>query len=761
MKKVSIYIVIIIAVLAVIIGLAAYAMRAPIVNVENMNTSTYLGGQVSLTTSGGGSMSSSISTILMSEGSANNKIEVANNTLNVTLTTSNDKQICCSYDIVWEWDQTNVTANQYSLTSGATKEFTLSGSYSDYYGNSTADTLGGSNISWFERQLQNYNASARSSSMTRATICNNPTQSSKVRTHSWNLATNFYNLNINQDAFKQSAFSGKAKVANVSCTNQKTLADYLASDAPRSGIDAVSSSPWILTSDHSGEWRYAGKNPDNYIDFNGELWRIIGVMPDMTYCTGEYGNANECNTTATGSLVKIIRNDSLGNFIWDYKKTGVGSSITDYGSNDWSDSQLQYMLNGIVTTGGGYFYHTGYDINNNLLHTNYKYNNSFVIQDINNHIFYGLMGGYYLSEGGTTVNVPSAASTANDYTQTSGTVSKKIESSALSQIATVKWDLYGTDSYTISTISLYDRERNINNTGAVYSDVSLPENRPVYWYGKVGLMYPSDYGYASNGNGSSSSTYSREDCIGHQIDEWDDTGDYKTYCALNDWLIFNNVTSTPETTGMNQWTITPGSSTSSAVFRIRWSGPNTLLPNASLATNYVRPVLYLKADTTFSGGTGTYDNPYRIDSRYYWFAYGTYTYPNNGGTLYASGSDIVSLVYIGQDTKHYACATIQNQEICLSQPYTQYGLKGHTVGTNFTTEQQNSIANALKKVFADAGVNINTETNCYKNSGYVDCYDPEVDVYCGLETDGSVYCGDDEENFNYCYINPDGTAQCE
>ena len=112
MKKVSIYIVIIIAVLAVIIGLAAYAMRAPIVNVENLNTNTYLGGQVSLTTSGGGAMSSSISTLLMSEASANNKIEVANNILNVTLTTSNDKQICCSYDIVWEWDQTNVTANQ-------------------------------------------------------------------------------------------------------------------------------------------------------------------------------------------------------------------------------------------------------------------------------------------------------------------------------------------------------------------------------------------------------------------------------------------------------------------------------------------------------------------------------------------------------------------------------------------------------------------------------------------------------------------------
>ena len=748
MKKVSIYIVIIIAVLAVIIGLAAYAMRAPIVNVENLNTNTYLGGQVSLTTSGGGAMSSSISTLLMSEASANNKIEVANNILNVTLTTSNDKQICCSYDIVWEWDQTNVTANQYSLTSGATKEFTLSGSYSDYYGNSTANTLGGSNISWFERQLQNYNASARSSSMTRATICNNPTQSSKVRTHSWNLATNFYNLNINQDAFKQSAFSGKAKVANVSCTNQKTFADYLASGAPRSGIDAVSSSPWILTSDHPGEWRYAGKNPDNYISFNGELWRIIGVMPDMTYCTGEYGNANECNTTATGSLVKIIRNDSLGSFLLDYKQTGVGSSITTAGSNDWSDSQLMLMLNGTN------YLKTGYDENNTKLHNSYTITSNIVAG--NGYNFYNATYSY-LDGNGTTVYVPSSATTSS-YTATSGTVPKKIGTTALSQIATVKWDLYGTSSFTTaaegSPAAFYNKERNIGNTGAVYNVTATGrEKRAVYWYGKIGLMYPSDYGYASNGDGS---TYSRSDCMGTEMYNWDSA----EACYENDWMYYVNATaSSVGTSNTYQWALSPHSGNAANAFCVDIDG---YVANCSVVddSNGVRTVLYLKADTTFTGGSGTYNDPFIIDSRLYWLAYGTYTYPNHGGTLYTSGSDTDSLVYIGQDTKHYACATIQNQEICLSQPYAQYGLRGHTVGTNFTTEQQNSIANALKKVFADAGVSVDIENDCYKNSGYVNCYDPNAEIYCGVNSDGSIDCGDEEENYEYCWLNPDGTAEC-
>ena len=217
MRKISIYIVIIVAILAVIIGLAAYATLTPIVNVENMNTNTYLGGQVSLTTSGGGVISGNISSLAMSQGNANNIVEIGNAILNVTMTSSNDKEICCSYDLVWEWDQTNVTTNQYSLTAGATKEYTLSGSYDEYYGNSTANTLGGSELSFFEHQLQNYNGSALSSTMVKAVICNNTDQSSKIRTQSWYLQTNFYNLSLNQDALKNGIFTGKARIDNPYC----------------------------------------------------------------------------------------------------------------------------------------------------------------------------------------------------------------------------------------------------------------------------------------------------------------------------------------------------------------------------------------------------------------------------------------------------------------------------------------------------------------------------------------------------------------
>lgn len=51
-------------------------------------------------------------------------------------------------------------------------------------------------------------------------------------------------------------------------------------------------------------YRYEGKEPENYIWFNNELWRIIGVFGE-----GIHGQAGE-------QLVKIIRNESISNGIY-------------------------------------------------------------------------------------------------------------------------------------------------------------------------------------------------------------------------------------------------------------------------------------------------------------------------------------------------------------------------------------------------------------------------------------------------------------
>ena len=72
------------------------------------------------------------------------------------------------------------------------------------------------------------------------------------------------------------------------------------------------------------DYRYIGANPNNYVTFNNELWRIIGVF------TVEDGNGN------TEQRIKIVRNEKL-------------SSSMQWASNninEWSTATLNTYLNG-------------------------------------------------------------------------------------------------------------------------------------------------------------------------------------------------------------------------------------------------------------------------------------------------------------------------------------------------------------------------------------------------------------------------------
>ena len=67
--------------------------------------------------------------------------------------------------------------------------------------------------------------------------------------------------------------------------------------------------------------RYYGSNPNNYVRFNNELWRIIGVF---------------------GNNVKLIRSEKIGDLSWD----SSASSVNDgWGVNEWSQADLKNYLN--------------------------------------------------------------------------------------------------------------------------------------------------------------------------------------------------------------------------------------------------------------------------------------------------------------------------------------------------------------------------------------------------------------------------------
>ena len=83
---------------------------------------------------------------------------------------------------------------------------------------------------------------------------------------------------------------------------------------------------WGLMLDNNGDYRYYGKNPNNYVNFNGELWRIIssGTV---------YSNEND---TVGEQRLRIIKDMPIGNYAWD--------SDENY-SNNWVDATLMCQLN--------------------------------------------------------------------------------------------------------------------------------------------------------------------------------------------------------------------------------------------------------------------------------------------------------------------------------------------------------------------------------------------------------------------------------
>ena len=136
-----------------------------------------------------------------------------------------------------------------------------------------------------------------------------------------------------------------------------------------------------------------------------------------------------------------------------------------------------------------------------------------------------------------------------------------------------------------------------------------------------------------------------------------------------------------------------------------------------------------------------------------------YTYPATGGTVQSSGTATGHNVYIGQDSsKYYACATISGHEVCLSQPYTQYGLSGHTLETNFTSAEQTSAKQAIYQAFIDAGINVDIDNDCGADDYNAYCYVGYL--LCGVGSYGYVYCIDDSEGVN-CGVDPAGRAYGE
>ena len=326
----------------------------------------------------------------------------------------------------------------------------------------------------------------------------------------------------------------------------------------------------FATDDPDNNIRYIGANSNNYVYFNCsdyrnqgdstcEKWRIIGVFKNVTKSDG-----------AKEDLVKIVKDDRLSNadFSWDHKQYRVGTSTVGNGSNDWTDSQLMMMLNPTD------YLKSGYTIDNNI------------VKDSNGQAIYQNMGSYY---NGTSGCEPAEINKGADFTCTSidFTSTGLKNDTTRNAIESVAWNLGGSSTnYDVTASMFYERERGTT----VYS------GRPTTWTGKIGLMYPSDYGYATSGG----STTDRATCLAKEMYDWDGSG--VSDCKNNDYLYKSDYT---------QWTLTSKSSYANEVFLV---GAKGFVDRASAGyTRSVRPAVFLKSNISITDvGIGTAESPYQL-----------------------------------------------------------------------------------------------------------------------------------------------------
>ena len=333
----------------------------------------------------------------------------------------------------------------------------------------------------------------------------------------------------------------------------------------------------ISTTDHYDELRFIGSNPSNYVTFNNQTWRIIGIFEGR---------------------LKLI-SPSIGEYAYD---TSAYSVNNGYGVNAWEDSDLMKLLN------PGYDNNEGYKCKGTTGSTGCLNNNISDFDEIlvNNSLYWNASEGYCYSGSSYTakacdfrnngLNDDDSKAMIDDATWYLGSNEKSESLWGENQIMTASY--------------LYNMERG-SYTGkqclnSKYCSDEVTRNEPPVWTGKVGLLYPSDYAYATSGSLTGTGT-DRTTCLSKQVGEvnldttpnWSNT---YTDCFDNNWLF----------TGTRVFAISPTSSSSNAtsVFRITQQGVISSY-NAFSGVN-VRPVVYLKPEVTITRGDGTQIKPFEL-----------------------------------------------------------------------------------------------------------------------------------------------------
>ena len=197
------------------IAYISYATIAPVVNTENLNIEASTGRPVAFTSTGGGNLSVHVSFDKMTSSSTS-VVATTSDTINITLESDGLKEMCCSYDLVWDWKDESDT---YTASSPSLTEYEIIGSASTLY-EKDASSYSSNRGQLFSKQIPN--STSTDNVIFSDNICNASSStdfiSSSTKTN-YNITTNFYNLgSVNQDNLKGKSLSASLKVENVTCT---------------------------------------------------------------------------------------------------------------------------------------------------------------------------------------------------------------------------------------------------------------------------------------------------------------------------------------------------------------------------------------------------------------------------------------------------------------------------------------------------------------------------------------------------------------
>lgn len=273
-----------------------------------------------------------------------------------------------------------------------------------------------------------------------------------------------------------------------------------------------------------------------------KLYRIIGLFKNVELADG-----------TKKDLVKVVRNESIGNYSWDTSSDDVENGN---GINEWSQADLMKLLN------------PEYSENTEL----------FCVNDTGllscNNEREGLVNNslWWNSESGMCYRNTGNRAGPCDFTNTG------LNSNVHDKIEEVYWYLGGNDSTSVFPNQIYEYERGEN----VIQDPEDGITRTTKWKGKVALMYPSDYGYGTN----------LKLCQEALSDYY--------FCYQNDWL-YN---------GMNKWLLTPNSSSTIYVWAVYGEGDGN---NTCISWDVgVFPVFYLDSSLGIVTGDGSFETPFVV-----------------------------------------------------------------------------------------------------------------------------------------------------